>query len=164
MLDQLAIWTANYLLFLIVGIAVVYILTRPRRERIHLAIFGGLVLLLVFLVSAFASALYKNPRPFVVGHFTPLIPHKPGNGFPSGHMLWSAGIAAFIFPSNRYLSAVLWMLSIAVGAARVYVGVHHPIDIIGSVVIVVVVSALVDFALRRLNVLDRLKKSRRKPA
>src|SRR5262249_35298094 len=156
--------TANYLLFLIIGIAVVYVLTRPRRERIHLAIFGGLVLLLVSLVSALASALFYNPRPFMMGHFTPLIPHKPGNGFPSGHMLWSAGIATFIFPSNRYLSGVLWILALAVGAARVYVGVHHPIDIIGSIVIVVVVAALVDFALRRLNILDRIKKSTRKPA
>ena len=157
MRDKLSILAANYLWYLIIGIAIVYFFVRPWHQKIHLLIFAGLVLLLVFLVSLLAGALYYDPRPFVVGHYTPLIPHKPTNGFPSDHVLWSAAIAAIIFPSNRYLSLVLWLLTAAVAIARVYVGVHHATDVIGSIVIAVVVAVLVHYSLKRVNILNRLR-------
>jgi len=157
--DQLSIFAANYLWYVIIGIAVVYFLWQPWPEKIHLVVFAALVLLLVYPVSLLASALYYDPRPFVVGHFTPLIPHKPSNGFPSDHVLWSAAIAAIIFPSNRWLSAVLWVLVIAVGASRVYVGVHHVTDIVGSMTIAAGVAALVYYALRKLNMIISSRKN-----
>ena len=139
-LYKLAIFGADYLWYVIIAIAIVYFFVRPWHEKIHLVIFAGLVLLLVFLVSLLAGVLYYDPRPFVVGHSTPLIPHKPNNGFPSDHVLWSAAIAAIIFPGSRYLSLVLWLLTAAVGIARVYVGLHHATDVIGSMVIAAVLQ------------------------
>jgi len=156
-LDKLSILSADYLWYLIIGIAIVCFFIRPWHEKIHLVIFAALVLVLVFLVSLLAGALYYDPRPFVVGHYTPLIPHKSNNGFPSDHVLWSSAIAAIIFPSSRYLSLVLWLLTAAVGIARVYVGLHHATDVIGSMVIAAVVAALVYYSLKRLNVVDRLR-------
>src|SRR6266850_2205530 len=105
MLDTLSILAANYLWYAIIGLAVVYV------------------------VSMIGGALYDDPRLCVLGHFSPLVPHKPNNGFPSDHVLWSAATAAIIFPSNRYQSIILWLLTILVGAARVHAGIHHPIDI-----------------------------------
>ena len=158
MLDKLSIIVADYLWYVIIGIAIVYFFFRPWGEKIHLVMFAAVVLLLVFVVSLLAAAIYYDPRPFVVDHYTPLIPHKPSNGFPSDHVLWSSATAAIIFPSNKYLSLVLWLLAAAVGIARVYVGVHHAKDIIGSMVIAAVVAALVYYSLKRLNILNRLTK------
>jgi len=152
-MDKLAIVAANYLWYLIIGIAVVYFLTRPWPEKKPLLICAALVLPLVFLAGLLGGAIYNDPRPFAVDHFVPLIPHKANNGFPSDHVLWSAAIAAIIFPSNRYLSVVLWILTTAVGASRVYVGVHHVIDIVGSVAIAIGVAILVDYVLKRLNII-----------
>jgi len=80
-------------------------------------------------VSLLSGALYDDPRPFAVEHFVPLIHHKPNNGFSSDHFLWNAATAAIIFPSNKYVSLILWLLTILVGASRVHLGVHYPIDL-----------------------------------
>jgi undecaprenyl-diphosphatase len=151
MLNALAIFGATYLWYVIIGIAVPLLFLRPRREQIRLLIFAALALPLVYLVSIIGASLYYDPRPFVIGHFEPLIPHKPSNGFPSDHVLWSAAISAIIFPSEKYVSLLLWLLTLLVGMSRVYVGVHHPIDVLGSIGIAIGVVVLVHFVLRIIN-------------
>ena len=151
MLDNISVIGANYLWFVIIGIAVAYFLIRPRPEQKRMLIFIALVLPLVYVASLLGGALYNDPRPFVVGDFAPLIPHKANNGFPSDHVLWSAAMAAIMFPGNRYLSLILWVLTILVGASRVYVGVHHPIDIVGTILMVIVVAALAYFIIKKMN-------------
>jgi len=151
-LDTLSIFAANYLWYAIIGIAVVYFLIQSRPEQKRMLIFAAPVLPLVYIVAILGSALYYDPRPFVTGHFSPLIPHKPNNGFPSDHVIWSAAIAAIIFPTNKYLSLLLWLLTILVGVSRVHAGVHHPIDIVGSIAMAIVVASIVYLLIRRMKV------------
>jgi undecaprenyl-diphosphatase len=160
MLDTLSIIAANYLWYAIIGIAVVYFLIESQPEQKRTLIFAALVLPLVYLVSILGGALYYDARPFVVDHFTPLIPHKPSNGFPSDHVLWSAATAAIVFPSNKYISLILWPLTILVGASRVYVGVHHPIDIAGSIAIAILVAFIVYLIIRRTTLFRNSTNSR----
>lgn len=152
MLDTLSIIAANYLWYVIIGISVVYFLIQPRPEQKRMLILAALALPLIYLVSILGAGLYDDPRPFAVNHFVPLITHKANNGFPSDHVLWSAAAAAIIFPSNKYLSVILWLLTILVGASRVYVGVHYPIDIVGGIVIAIAVAALVYLIIKRMKI------------
>ena len=151
MVDTLSVFAANYLWYVIIGIAAIYFLIQSRPEQKRVLIFAALVLALVYIVSLLGGALYNDPRPFIVAHFVPLIPHKANNGFPSDHVLWSASTAAIIFLSNKYLSVILWLLTILVGAARVYVGVHHPIDIVGSMLMAIVVGSIVYLIIRKMK-------------
>src|SRR6266404_1411511 len=160
MLVALSIVAANYLWYVIIGIAVAYFLIQARPEQKRMLILAALVLPLVYIVSILGAALYDDPRPFVVNHFVPLIPHKANNGFPSDHVLWSAATAAIVFPSNKYLSLILWLLTILVGASRVYVGVHHPIDIVGSVAMAIVVASIVYSIIRRMKLFSDSTNSR----
>lgn len=148
MLDTLFIFGANYLFIVIAGIALIYLLRQPRDEQKRIIIFATLVLPLAYGVSKIGALLYFDPRPFVVGHFVPLIPHEPDNGFPSDHTLLCASIAAVVFPSNKYVGFSLLILTLLVGASRVYTGVHHPIDIIGSIMMAFAVAGLVYLVIR----------------
>lgn len=143
MLDTLSILGAKYLFVVIAGIALVYFLKQPRDEQKRIVIFAAIALPLTFIVSKIGALLYFDPRPFVVGHFIPLIPHEPDNGFPSDHVLLCASIAAVVFPSNKYVGLVLLLLALLVGASRVYTGIHHAIDIIGSLVMALGVAGLI---------------------
>ena len=149
MLDSLSILGGQYLFIVIAGIALIYLLTQSRAERRRILIFGALTLPAAYIVGKLCGYLYDDPRPFVTGHFSPLIPHGADNGFPSDHVLLCASIAAILYPSNRSLSLSLWALTLLVGASRVRAGIHHPIDIVGSISIAVVVAWLVYRAISR---------------
>ena len=51
-------------------------------------------------------------------------------------------IAAGVWCVNRRIGTALFIAAAVYGFSRVYVGVHYPADILGSVVIAIVVTAL----------------------
>ncbi len=131
------IFSAKYLYFVIIILAALYFFSQPRQKQKDILYFSAVSLLLVYLLGAVARYLYFDPRPFVAGNFTPLIPHAPDNGFPSDHMLLSAALASILFYFNQKLGAIAWLLAFLVGTSRVYAGVHHWVDIFGSVLIAI---------------------------
>lgn len=149
MTKDLIIFCGQYLYILTIVIAVVYFLIIPKDQKKSFALLAISALPCIYLVSRLAANFYFDPRPFVVGHFTPFIPHAPDNGFPSDHALLTSAIASIVFVFNKKLSGLLWLLTIIVSAARVMAGIHHSIDIIGAVVISIVVATWVDLVLKR---------------
>lgn len=142
-IDLFFIVGAKYVIVLSCVVAAWYFLKAPREEQKRIVLFGAMALPLIYITALLAGHYYGNPRPFVVEQFTPLIPHTADNGFPSNHMLLASAIAAIIFFYARRVGIILWMLALYIGISRVYVGVHHPLDIMGSTVIAIIVSLLV---------------------
>ena len=141
------VFGAQYLYLIIIIIALIWFLIQPRSKQKEIFIISCICLPLVYLVAKFASHFYYNPRPFVSGHFKPLIPHKANNGFPSHHILLVSMISVVVFLFNRRISSVLWVLTLFVGISRIYVGIHHLADIIGSIFISVMVVSIVYFTM-----------------
>lgn len=141
--DYFFILCAKYLYLLASFIALAWFWQLPKEKKKDAAIFGIIVLPAIYLASKLGAWLYYDPRPFVVGHFAPLIPHAPDNGFPSDHVLLTSAIASIIFPFSKKISAGIWAMATLVGISRVYVGIHHPVDIIGSLVISAAVATCV---------------------
>jgi undecaprenyl-diphosphatase len=76
----------------------------------------------------------------------PLLHTARDPSFPSGHTATSFA-AATVLTSFAPRAAPLWfLLALAIGFSRIYVGVHYPLDIVGGAVLGVVVA----IALRRL--------------
>ena len=142
MMSAFFIFVARYFFVVPVVILGAYFLTRPRAEWKRLALFAVPAGVLTYVLGFIGSHLYFDPRPFVVGHFTPLISHAPDNGFPSDHTLLASAFAAVGMFWRRWLAVVLWLLAILIAVSRVYVGVHHPIDVIGSMVFALVATGL----------------------
>ncbi|MDE2037795.1 MAG: phosphatase PAP2 family protein [Patescibacteria group bacterium] len=136
-MDGFFIFCAQYLFIVPVLILGIYFLLQPRANWKHMAIFAISAALLAYLIAVIGGLLYYDPRPFVVGNFTSLIPHAPDNGFPSDHALLVSAIAMIGTIWNKRLGLALWFIALFVMAGRVYVGVHHPIDVIGSAVIAI---------------------------
>ena len=143
LLDTLAVYGAEYLYIVLLAIALVWYLRQPRRAQIEMIAWGIVALPLMYFLLIVAGMVYFDPRPFVVGDFTPLIPHAPDNGFPSDHTLLCSSTASIVFFYDKKLSGFLWFLTALVGSSRVYTGLHHPLDIIASVVIAIILSVLV---------------------
>lgn len=143
MFNIVVIFLAKYLLILPTLILGIYFLTQPRQIQKNILTFTIPSLLLTYLLGLLAGHLYYDPRPFVVGNFTPLIPHTPDNGFPSDHTLVVSAIAIIGSYLNWRLGVILWVLGLIVAAARVYIGLHHPIDVVGSLAIAVIATSAV---------------------
>ena len=139
-MSSLIIFAAKYLFILSPLTAGAYFLNASREKKIKMLMLGGIALPFMYVTAKVLGHVYYDPRPFVQEHFTPLIPHDADNGFPSDHTLITAGVAAVIYFFNRPWGFALLGLALLVGAARVAAGVHHPVDIVGSIVIAVVVS------------------------
>ena len=100
-------------------------------------------------VSAyFAAIALKN----LVGRGRPgdvlsdVVFHGPaahGLGFPSGHAAVSCALAATAFPflTGRWRWTV-WLVPFTVGFARVFVGAHFPLDVVGGFALGYTLAAL----------------------
>jgi len=146
-----AVWivSAKYLFVAPIVILGMYVLRQKWSAKKPMILFALPALILTYAVGVAGNHLYFDPRPFVVGHFTPLVAHAPDNGFPSDHTLLVSAIAAIGFCWNRKLGAVLAALALIVGVARVAVGLHHPIDVVASMAIAAVLTSAVFLVFRR---------------
>lgn len=88
------IFAAKYLFVAPIVILAAYFLAQPWPAKKRMARFAMPALALTYVAGVVSNHLYVDPRPFVVGHFTPLVPHAPDNGFPSDHTLLVSALAA----------------------------------------------------------------------
>ena len=135
-MNFLIIFTTKYLLYVAVAVAVIYFFRQPRAKKKEIFIFAVILFPLSYIIAKVAGHFFYDPRPFVIGNFTPLIGHAPDNGFPSDHTLLAAAVAFAIFHFNKKLGLFLFFLAVLIGLARVLAGVHHAVDIMGSFAIV----------------------------
>ncbi len=149
MMDAIFIFGAKYIIYLTLVVTAFYFFSLSKEDRKKFIIFGVIVLPLTYIIAKIAGHFYFDPRPFVVGHFTPLIPHTSDNGFPSDHVLLVSAIASVLFPFKKLGSLILWLCAICIGISRVYVGVHHPVDVIGSIVISIAVMMIIYSVLKQ---------------
>ena len=148
-MNSLIIFVAKYFFLLSLALVGAYWLraTTPVKVGLlgRLIVGGALAVLLAVLVGH----LHNDPRPFVTHHLVPLIPHAPDNGFPSDHALLTAFLGFTILIYSRALGAVLLVIALLVGAARVAAHIHNPQDIVASFVIAAFSVALTEFIFRQ---------------
>ena len=141
-------FTAQYLFLCILAAEGAYVLLRHRVRFGEFAVAALFIGGLSFLISLICNRYIQDPRPFVVGGFSPAIKSSRDNGFPSDHTLLLAASAAVMMLGGTLAGILAFIGALVVGAARVAAGVHHALDIAGSVLIVSAASG-VYYLLRR---------------
>ena len=122
-----------------VGTAVIVLLAIARRWReVGLIFFAVLLEVWVFVTTTF---IVDRPRPAVPR----LDAAPPTSSFTSGHV--AAAIALYVglaivistLVRNAVVRAIVWVVAVlvpvAVGLSRVYRGMHHPTDVLASVLL-----------------------------
>src|SRR3954469_20589834 len=131
--DALMKDAAKYAIALSALVLVVLCILRLLHRQLWPVIWAGVGLVFTFLLGLLAAVAYDEKRPFQTHHVHQLLAHAPGQSFPSDHATAAFGLAlaTFVFLSRRW-GMVLLALAFLIGFARVYVGVHYPGDIAGS--------------------------------
>jgi undecaprenyl-diphosphatase len=106
--------------------------------RTHMAGFLTIATVSGAIVSVLLKSAFSRPRPDVVPHLS----HVFTSSFPSGHSMNAAvvyltlgALLASVIQNTKlkiYVLAVAILLTVAVGASRVYLGVHYPTDVLAG--------------------------------
>lgn len=131
-----ALFLAQWLVPLTILVFVLLWIRKGRPDRIGL-ISATITMLIALGVNQIIGLFYFHPRPFMIGLGHQYLPHPPDNSFPSDHatFLWSLGFALLALGVLRAWAALLVMAGFAVAWARVYIGVHFPFDMTGSLIV-----------------------------
>lgn len=142
MSESAVIFLATRLHMLVLLAWVLFLFYIKKETRLRMILLTSISLPISFLISRVASYFYFNPRPFVVDGFESLVFHVADNGFPSDHMLLVSTLSMAVFAVNRTVGFAFILLSVLVGLGRVMAGVHHVLDVVGSLVISILAVCL----------------------
>jgi undecaprenyl-diphosphatase len=103
------------------------------------------------LAHALADAI-DMPRPFVAGLSPVLIAHGARGSLPSAHacVMFTVALGLVMRPALRDIGLLIAAIAVVTGWARIYVGVHFPLDIVAGLALACVIVALL-WALGRLS-------------
>jgi len=97
-------------------------------------------------INALIGLLWYHGRPFVAGVGHTFMHHAPDSSFPSDHGTIMFTVALVLatckVPVARGFGRSLLPLALVVAWARVFLGVHWPIDMLGGLCVALVVALL----------------------
>ena len=105
----------------------------PRAALVHAA----LAALLGLAINQGIGLLWFEPRPFMLGLGHQFLAHGADNSFPSDHLtvIWGVAFALFFHKGWRKAGFALALAGLPVAWARVYLGVHWPLDMLGAAMV-----------------------------
>ncbi len=148
--DAVGIFLAEYLPYvLLLGFFILIYGQKGPRRKWYLFGEGALgVILARGIITESIRFFYHHPRPFVFYGFPPLLPESSWS-FPSGHATFYFALATTVWFLNRKWGAWYFVVAAAMSVARVYAGVHWPLDVIGGAIIGIVCGMFVHHLLRK---------------
>jgi undecaprenyl-diphosphatase len=160
LVDDLMKLGANDLIFLVVPlILALWFLPGDRAERALRQRIASAAVVAVFVALAAGFAVghvYSDSRPFVSDPGTRLlISHAADNGFPSDHAVVSFAVAGALFSWRWTAGLAVAIGALLIGIARIFVGVHWPLDIVAGAVIGILAGAVITRALPMLMYVQR---------
>ena len=104
-----------------------------------------------WLVSEIMKVIFHTTRPFLAFQNVPSLIPETGFSFPSQHTTFFTALALAIFFSHKKVGYVFMFFAVLIGLARIAVGVHFPIDILGGFILGTLIAYLVRFLYRKIN-------------
>lgn len=158
-IDTLAIFAAKYMpLIIILGLICLWIKRGEKTKDIVL--YGVYAAVIGVLINYIIGLVYFHPRPFMIPTGTLLFSYSGDSSFPSDHttLMLSLTFMLTYFRETRKIGVLFVVLGLIGGFARVFCGVHFPMDILGSVVVSLIVTAAIFKFRNRLKPINNLFK------
>jgi undecaprenyl-diphosphatase len=142
--DTLAITAAKYMpAIIILGLAYLWIKNGGKTRDIVL--YGIYAAIIGLIINFIIGLVYFHPRPFMINMGTLLFQYPAETSFPSDHstLMFSIALMLIYFKETRIAGVIFLILGVIGGIARVFSGVHFPLDILGSLVISIICTVII---------------------
>ncbi|MGC8775788.1 MAG: phosphatase PAP2 family protein [Minisyncoccia bacterium] len=143
LLIDLGVFLAKYLLYLLIILLFYFVLFSnfnlnfKNIKKARIILFIEIILAAILsrgIITEFIRFFWPEPRPFDFLGIKPFI-FESGPGLPSGHASFLFAISMIIFLWNKKWGIIYFILSLINGLARIFVGVHWPLDILAGLLI-----------------------------
>jgi undecaprenyl-diphosphatase len=134
--DDAMEFAATWLIYGVFAVAAVIVGRALADRRWRAVLRLAATLFFAFAMATVLAHLNDQVRPFQSHPVHQLIPHGPGVSLPSDHATAAFALAFGVFAFlHRRWGLVLTVAALAIGVARVWVGVHYPGDILAGAAI-----------------------------
>lgn len=98
---------------------------------------AALAAVLGLALAQVISAIWPHPRPFALGLGHQWIAHVDDASLPSDHttLAFSVACSLLMHAGTRASGMLLGLAGLMVGWARIYAGIHFPLDVVGGVLL-----------------------------
>ena len=151
LLDNLAIFFAEYLGYILILILLFFLTTRviakggneataslTKDSKKYWPIIAQAILAAVlarFGITELIRFFWERPRPFIENNVNLLLSHSATGSFPSGHAAFFFALSAVVYFYNKKTGFFFFLASFLISISRVFCGVHWPSDIIAGAAI-----------------------------
>ncbi len=133
-LDTLGIFLAQYLPWVLIGILILFLLKNFKKYWKMVSL-GILAAVFARIITEIIHWLWYRPRPFVENQINSLLSHSPTSSFPSGHATFFFALSTIVYFYNKKAGIFFFLASFLIVLARVFTGLHWPLDILGGVAV-----------------------------
>lgn len=148
-LDGLAIFFAQYFVYFLVAGAILFFFLIKKQERIRYLFLAGFSIILSRLViTELIRLVWHRSRPFIAHQVNLLIEHSASASFPSGHVAFLFALATAVYFFDKKIGIIFLIISLFIGLARIFVGIHYPLDVLGGIVVGIFSAILVKIFLK----------------
>jgi len=130
-LDYFEMFSAKYLEYFLWFFLILLLVINTKKywkmalEALITAVFTR------FFLAEIIRLIWFKPRPFVTLNFIPLIDKSPTEAsFPSGHASFYFALSTIVYCYNKKIGTFFYIISFLIVVARVFVGIHWPLDIL----------------------------------
>lgn len=103
-----------------------------------------------FVFAKIIRMIWFRPRPFVDLNFVPLIDQSPAEAsFPSGHASFYFALSTIVYLYNKKAGIIFYIISTLIVLARVFVGVHWPLDILAGALMGILIAWILNKLFRK---------------
>jgi undecaprenyl-diphosphatase len=157
--DTLAVFAAEYMPVVVI-LALIYLWIRKGDSTRDILLYGLYAAITGLIINYLIGLVYFHPRPSMLNLGTQLFPYPMDSSFPSDHTTLMVSIALMLiyFKETRIYGAIILILGLIGGFARVFSGIHFPFDIFGSVIVAIISTILIFYFKERFNPLNNVIK------